>query len=222
MQEKAEAAAHRLTESLRQDLLAGRYLPGTRLKEVDLARQFGAGRYTVRAALRELVRSNLLTHEANRGVVVPELSAEWINELFDYRSVIEIGSLRTALRQGADLTAVEKGVAELERLPADAPWAEVTTAHRAVHHAIVDAAGNPRLLAAYSACEDELQFMLAFIEPDHSAEELASVHREVLHGLRSGEQHAVRALSRDLEVTGRQSLLRALRRRHSTRKDSTQ
>lgn len=210
--QEAYAASHQLADELRRELLAGGFAQGTRLREQRLADRHGVGRYTVRAALRELVHCGLLIHESNRGVAVPKLSAAWIHELFDYRLVIELGSLRMALHNLADLTPVEEATEALEALGSCGTWEDATTAHRAIHQAIVDAAENVRLSKAYSSCVDELQFMLAFIQPDFSVAELAALHRRLLGELRAGEQAAVPALSHDIEITGRQSMLAALHR----------
>lgn len=65
-----------ISDSIRDDILARRLVPGDRLPvEVDLAGRFGVGRSTVREALRELASQNLV--ETTRGatggtfVVVP-------------------------------------------------------------------------------------------------------------------------------------------------------
>ncbi|WP_020573108.1 GntR family transcriptional regulator [Actinopolymorpha alba] len=212
-----QAISEQVAEALRAELLDGALAPGSHLSEEQLAERFGVGRYTVRSALRSLVTAGLLVHERHRGAFVPELSRARIDELFTYRSVVELGSLRLALERGHDLRPVERAVIELERVdPAGeahrhVAWHEVTAAHRAVHHAIVAAAGNPRLVAAYAACEDELQFLLAFIRPEFRAGRLARLHRDLLNRLGSGIAGAQAALAADLEV-GRQGLVRALDR----------
>lgn len=209
----AQAAAEQIAAVLRGELLDGMLPPGTHLSEERLAARFGAGRYTVRSALRSLVTGGLLVHEPHRGAFVPRLSRDRIEELFTYRSVVELGSLRLALERGHDLRPVERAVVELERLdrPDDhtVAWHDVTRAHGGVHHAIVAAAGNARLLAAYTACEDELRLMLAFLRPAFEPGRLAQTHRQLMDHLGRGLAAAHAALADDLEM-GRLELLRAL------------
>lgn len=195
--------------ALRADLLDGRLPPGTHLSEEQLAVQFGVGRYTIRAALRSLVTAGLVVHERHRGAFVPALTVDRIDELFAYRSVIELGSLRIALQRASNLSRVEDAVRELERLDGVAPWHDVTAAHNAVHRAIVAAADNPRLLSAYDACEDELQFMLAFLRPGFPDHTLARRHRALMADLQRGPDAAATALADDLEF-GRSGLARSL------------
>ncbi len=206
------AVAEQVAEALRADLLDGSLPPGSHLSEEQLAGRFAVGRYTVRSALRTLVSAGLLVHRRHRGAFVADLDADRIDELFAYRCVVELGSLRLALERGHDLRGVERAVTELERVDRPghtAPWHDVTAAHRAVHHAIVAAAGNPRLLSAYAACEDELQFVLAFVRPAFMPGRLAWLHRDLVDRLAQGVAAAEVALADDLEV-GRQGLLRAL------------
>ncbi|MQA10752.1 MAG: GntR family transcriptional regulator [Pseudonocardiaceae bacterium] len=212
MDDPAPTSPNRLADALRRELLNGAFPPGARLKEEDLAARFEVGRYTVRSALRSLVSAGLLVHETNRGAFVRELTRERIDELFDFRAVIELGSLRLALERGADLGEAESKVRELEALPTDAPWHLVTATHGAIHHAIVRASGNPRLLAAYESCADELRFMCAFVQPDFSTERLATLHRTLMKALHEGGETALRALRHDLEVSGRGAMHSALRR----------
>ncbi|MET9021370.1 GntR family transcriptional regulator [Actinopolymorpha sp. NPDC004070] len=213
MSEASRTAAEQVAEVLRARLLDGALPPGAHLSEEQLATEFGVGRYTVRAALRALVTAGLLTHVRHRGAFVPDLTIERVEELFGYRAVIELGALRLALAGGRDLAPVAAAVAALEAVdrPGGSPaaWHDVTAAHRAVHHSLVAAAGNPRLLGAYSACEDELQFLLAFARPEFTPGRLARLHRELLTNLDRGVEKAQRALADDLEV-GRQGLVRAL------------
>lgn len=206
---QGDAAAARVADALRRDLFAGRLAQGERIKEHDLATHYGVGRYTVRAALQLLVARGLLRHESNKGAAVPTLSAEWIHDMYDYREVLEVGALRLAFAHGADFSGVESAVAALERMSVGASWEETTAAHRAVHQALVDAAENTHISTAYRSCGDELQLMLAYITPDISGLELARRHRHLMTQLRRAEAHATEALRADLEITGRQSLIRA-------------
>lgn len=198
--------------TLRDEVLDGVLLPGARLREEKLCERFGVGRHSVRAALRLLAAAGLVVHERNRGASVRQLSRARIDESFDFRLALELGSLRLALARGADLTPVEEAVQALEALPEDTPWRQLTECHGHIHHEIVRAAGNDRVLRAYRSCEDELQLLFAVIRPDFSARRLAALHRELMDGLQLGGEKALQALEDDLERSGRAAVLHALAR----------
>lgn len=204
---------------LREELLDGALLPGQHVREEHLSGRFGVGRHSVRAALKLLEARGLLVHERHRGAFVPPLTRERIDAAFEFRTVIELGGLRLALARGADLEPVELAVQALEALPPDTPWRVLTECHGHIHHEVVRASGNDRLLSSYRSCEDELQLLFASIRPDFSAERLAVLHRHLMSQLRIGGDVAVQALHDDLELAGRGALLTALERETSPATD---
>ena len=119
-----------------------------------------------------LVEWGLVVHERNRGAVVPPLTQSRIDEIFGFRRVLEIGALRIALAEGADLAPAAAAVEWLEPLVERDPapsWRELTEVHASIHRAIVAAAGNSHLLTAYARCEDETRVLLAVLSPDFDA-----------------------------------------------------
>ncbi|WP_162983765.1 GntR family transcriptional regulator, partial [Pseudomonas aeruginosa] len=72
----AENLQERLYQRLREDLLAGRFQPGERLKIRDLANQWGTSPMPVRAALQRLVAEGALEGEAQRSLRVPLMTRE--------------------------------------------------------------------------------------------------------------------------------------------------
>lgn len=208
MRELSTAAAT-LADKLRAELLDGTLPPGTRLKEEELAERFAAGRYTVRSALRTLVAAGLLEHELNRGARVPYLLPARVDELYAYRTVLEVGALRLAQAQGEPLAPIEKATAALIELPDDASWPRVIGVHQEIHRAIVQWSGNSRLLEAYALCEQELAFVVASTRPNYAARQLAELHVGLLAQLRRGGEPAVTALTRDIEI-GRRAVHEAM------------
>ena len=209
------SAPEQIAATLREDLLDGALLPGERLREEHLSSRFGVGRHSVRAALKLLEAGGLLVHERHRGAFVPALTRERIDSAFEFRTVIELGSLRLALARGADLEPVELAVQALEALPQDTPWRVLTECHGHIHYEIVRASHNDRLLSSYRSCKDELQLLFASIRPDFSAARLATLHRHLMNQLRTGGDVAIKALHDDLELAGRGALLTALERETS-------
>jgi DNA-binding GntR family transcriptional regulator len=209
MRELSTAAAV-LAEKLREELLDGTLPAGARLKEEELAERFAVGRYTVRSALRTLVAAGLLEHEVNRGARVPVLLPARVDELYEYRTILEVGSLRAGLARHQPLTDIEKATAALVNLPPDTPWPEVIGTHQEIHRAIVRWSGNTRLLEAYALCEQEIQFVVASTRPDYTAQRLAELHTNLLTRLQLGGERAATSLARDIE-TGRRAVHGALR-----------
>src|SRR6267143_1680360 len=75
---------------LRNEIVSGRVHPNQRLVEADIARQLGAGRSAIRAALVRLDQEGLVVLEPNRGARV---------RLVSDREALEIEEVRVALEQ---------------------------------------------------------------------------------------------------------------------------
>lgn len=206
------SAPERIAAALRDEVLNGVLAPGHRLREEVLCARFGAGRHSVRAALRLLVAAGLAVHERHRGASVRPLTRERVEQTLSFRAVLELGSLRLALARGADLSAVEAAVRALEALPDGTPWRRVVEVHGRIHAEVVRAADNPRLLDAYRSCEDELHQLFAVLRPDFSVRDMARLHRQLVDRLHTGGDAAVQALADDLELSGRAAVLHALER----------
>jgi DNA-binding GntR family transcriptional regulator len=206
-----------IADALRDDLLDGVLEPGSRLTEESLTERFRCGRHSVRSALQILAGEGLLQHRRNRGIVVPDVTSERIDEMCSYRLILEMGALRLALEDGADFAKVMQAVEHLESLAPETSWRHVIEAHSAVHQRIVEASRNPRLIAAHAACENELNYMLAIIQADFTAHRLAVMHRQLFDKLLVGGETALLALDSDLEQGGRAAMHVALEKRNPVR-----
>jgi DNA-binding GntR family transcriptional regulator len=82
-------AGQRIAASLREAILSGGYAPGARIRQEDIAEEFGASRLPVREALRILESDGLVTLVANTGAWVAHLSLEECQELYQIRERIE-------------------------------------------------------------------------------------------------------------------------------------
>jgi DNA-binding GntR family transcriptional regulator len=87
----------RVADELRNAILRGAYPPGTRLRQEELAGQFGASRVPVREALRILESDGLVTTVANAGAWIARLSLDECAELYQVRERIEPLLLRYSL-----------------------------------------------------------------------------------------------------------------------------
>jgi DNA-binding GntR family transcriptional regulator len=69
-----------------QAIVDGQFKPGSKLREVDLARSFGVSRASVREALRMVESEGLITILPQRGAQVTVLSAQEVQDVFEIRA----------------------------------------------------------------------------------------------------------------------------------------
>jgi len=147
MFDPADENALPVRERLREDILACRLVPGTRLKFGELQARYDASIGTLREALTELVADGLVLAEANRGFTVAPVSVADLLDITELRVDLEVKALTAAMQHGDDewearvLAAfhlMRKSEAEVTRhRDAEARlWAE---RHRRFHDAMVSA-----------------------------------------------------------------------------------
>jgi DNA-binding GntR family transcriptional regulator len=87
--ETGGAASARIAAYLREEILHGRFRPGDRIRQEDIAERFGASRLPVREALRMLEADGLTEHEPNKGARVPRLSPHEVDVIYQMRERLE-------------------------------------------------------------------------------------------------------------------------------------
>ncbi len=90
----AETVTHgatgvRIATVLRDEILAGLYAPGERIRQDELAERHGASRLPVRDALRILESEGMVTRVANTGAWVSRISFAECQEMYQMRERLE-------------------------------------------------------------------------------------------------------------------------------------
>lgn len=150
------ARAQLAYESLLAAIRAGQLAAGARLREADVAHWLQISRTPVREALRRLEAEGLLTHLPHVGVVVTEINAEMVGELYAMREVLE-GAAAALAAQHASAAELARLMAMLKgerALGADA--AALARHNREFHGAIYAAAHNRYLSRSLGALHDTL------------------------------------------------------------------
>lgn len=74
---------------LRNDILSGKYQPGDKLRQDEVARRFEVSTTPVREAFRGLRSEGLVSIDANKGVVVKGLTVKDVAEIYELRIALE-------------------------------------------------------------------------------------------------------------------------------------
>ncbi|MCF2571129.1 GntR family transcriptional regulator [Brevibacterium sp. UCMA 11754] len=110
------ATGAHIAEKLREDILAGLYVPGERIRPDEIAEHHGASRVPVREALLKLENEGLVTMIANRGSWVSELNQLECQELYHMREHLEpmLLGLNVPLIKDADIDELQSLANEME------------------------------------------------------------------------------------------------------------
>jgi DNA-binding GntR family transcriptional regulator len=202
---------------IRDAILRMEFQPGQRLQETDVAAWLGVSRTPVREAFRRLQAEGLLQSLAPRGVVVPEVSIEEIDDAYRVIEMLEALASRQAaerLTEGgaASLRALlgqmqeAAGATELER------WAGIDVD---LHAAIRAIAANPKLIQVaglvYPVIDRVRHLHLREgSEPERLAAETAA-HRRLGEAILAGDGDQAEQLVRVLFAKARLDNIRLLR-----------
>jgi DNA-binding GntR family transcriptional regulator len=105
------ALSQQIANSLKEEILSGKYPPGVRIRQEDIAEQFGASRSPVREALRILEADGLINLVAHTGAWISHLSLSECEEMYQLRERIEPLLLRLSIPH-----MTESIIAELQDL----------------------------------------------------------------------------------------------------------
>jgi DNA-binding GntR family transcriptional regulator len=103
-----------VAEKLREQIIAGEYARGEKLKQAEIAEQLGVSVTPVREALKVLEMEGYIVSQPHRGLCVPELDYDQSVEIFTLRLLLERELTRAAL---ANLTP--EGLKELKAAEAE-------------------------------------------------------------------------------------------------------
>ena len=111
-------ASERVTAAIRSAILGGRFAPGSRIRQEELADEFGTSRLPVREALKRLESEGLIILVPNSGAWVAKLDLAECIEVYKMRERLEplalgegAGSLPAAI-----LERMEQLATEMERV----------------------------------------------------------------------------------------------------------
>jgi len=152
-----------LAAVLQARVLSGEIATGTRLRQEAIASEFGVSRTPVREALRKLQALGVAVLEPNRGAVVRGPSAREVREAYEVRAELEgfAAERAAALITDSQLQRLrnaqrlfQRSISTLVSRRRRAPDAHTTwdddsdwvRANDSFHQAILEAAGNERLL----------------------------------------------------------------------------
>ncbi|MGE8176440.1 GntR family transcriptional regulator [Pseudomonas fluorescens] len=176
--------ADHITLELRADIIGGRLLPGRALVEGDLVVAYNASRNTIREALHRLGQEGLTLYVRNKGVMVRQLGADQVRDLFQVRRTLELQAISASrpLREYQSdhmIDAIE--AAQLARERED--WRAVGTHSLRFHQHIVGLLRSPlfdefftnvvaQLRLVFSAAPDESRFQAPWLERDRHIHDL--------------------------------------------------
>lgn len=188
---------HRVADVLRQAITAGRFKPGDRLIELELAKSLGTSRAPVREALRQLEQEGLVVSYPYRGTEVVGVSQEEVEEvLVPIRLTIERFAFRRALPllEDGDFDALRGIVAEMRRAEDEGDADALADADIRFHELVIARADQPHCLQIWRTLQPRVRAYFRRDAPRHAGSHpVSEQHEELLAALLSREESRVLA-----------------------------
>lgn len=193
MERTTQLESSRVTEILREDILLGRRLPGSRLIERDIAAELQVSRLPVREAIRALVSEGVVVATPRTWAVVRSFSAQDLQDFAQVRQAMETLAFELATQRAgeAGLRLLESIVEEEEAAAAagDAERSRIASAN--FHITAVELARNAMLSELAASLVTRLRWL--FGQHDDLAE-MAVAHRDIVRAMQAGDVVAIRHL----------------------------
>lgn len=193
----------RVAERLRDLLLSGELAPGITLQEIPLSNALGVSRNTLREAVRTLVAEGLLSRAPHKGIFVPSLTLDDVNELFEIRELLEGAALEKICAQADKvLPTLQDKVDGLRRAVAARNERDVIEMDLGFHQALLNAFPSPRLQHFHAVLISELRLALAFLDRKTRAGSVGQIviqHQRILNAVKLGDvEKSTKLLTRHL------------------------
>jgi DNA-binding GntR family transcriptional regulator len=209
----------RVCEELREMIMDGRLVGGTRLKETALSRKVGTSRTPIREALVQLESEGLVVRMPHAGAIVRTLDERDVEDAFQLRALLEgYGAAYAAQR------LTEEQIRELENLcdEMEGPLerggdqravAYVLERNDRFHRIILEASGNRRLTVALRATmEIPRVYKSYYWYSEQERQRSFLYHRELIEAFRNRDPLWAEATMKSHVYAARDYLLTKLRK----------
>jgi len=200
---KALPATPNLVEQVRSAILdevaSGKFRPGERIIQEQIAQALGVSRQPVQQALALLRNQGVLLDAPGRGLIVTPLDPDYVQQMYDVRAVIEGLASRRAAESGASVAA-KQGPALLEagrKAVASGAVAKMIAADIRFHEFLYALSGNALIAPALATHLTYTQRVMGeVLIRDAKPRDIWDQHAEILAAIASGDGQRAEALTR--------------------------
>lgn len=138
---------------IRDLIVEGELVPGTKIPEQALCERFGVSRTPLREALKVLASEGVITLHPNRGASVAMITPEKIDELFPIMGALEAlaGELASERATDADIAHIRKMNQKMLQHYKRGERSRYSDINQAIHRRLFDIAGNAALTQIYES-----------------------------------------------------------------------
>ena len=182
-------------EELKMQILTGAIVPGTRMMEVELAKEIGVSRTPIREAIRKLEKEGLVTIEPRRGAYASQISTKDMVEILEERQNMEgLAAYFAASRMKPDqLSELKSASDKYNTAVATGNMADMIKYDTEFHHIIVESCNNKILVQMIEQLQElVLRFRYIYYDNFRRAENMPEEHKAILEAISRGDADSAR------------------------------
>lgn len=200
-------------EVVRKSILEGKFAPGERLMETQLAEQLGVSRTPVREAIRKLELEGLVVMVPRRGAYVASMSVKDISETFEIRAALEglAASLAVEKITPDEIESMEVNVLKMSQFIEEKNIQMIVETDEQFHDVLINAGRNKKLTQMISLLREQIKrFRLASLSKIDRQSLVLGEHRQILEAIAERDQEKAQTLVEKHISNSEDSLLNAI------------
>jgi DNA-binding GntR family transcriptional regulator len=203
-------------DDIARAIIEGRFEPGARLKEGELAETLGISRTPIREALLLLTAKGLVEMSPNRGARVRSYDESHLDDLYELRALLEGHVARLAARRAdsAQQRTLDESCSRFDSLvEAGDDFPALVEENGRFHGTLVSAARDPRLAEMLATVVEVPLLYRAFTW--YSPEQLRAsghFHRQIARAVKAGDGERAERIMKEHILDARDVLIARLDR----------
>jgi len=218
--EEPKLLSEDIAESIKQAIIKGKFKPGEKISEGELAESMGTSRTPLREAFRKLENEGFIEIIPRKGAVVTEIYPDEAYDLYHIKSVLEGLAAKLALSRitEKEIDKLEKINEDLKNLIDKNDIDMFYKTHQQFHEVFVKTCGNNRLIQMVRNLNDHFKrYGIVSLALPGQFENATRQHAEIVEAFRLGNEKQVEAKVKENVLTGGKVLVEHLSK---TRSDS--
>lgn len=203
----------KICASLREAIVNGDILPGARLQEIEIAKNYNTSRTPVREALRQLESEGFVNLRARRGAIVTPITEQDILEFYEIKGVLEAHAAKLAGSRlsESDINRMEDLNRKVEESFLRGEVTETVEAHNKFHQVFVDASGNARLAEMINGLVAQFQRFRIVLSHTETVRESVEQHRDIIAAFRRRDPEGAARMVLENSQKGCEALISKIR-----------
>ena len=194
---------------LREDIIRGELVPGTRLILEDLAQQHSLSLTPIREALPILEAEGFIRMEPHKGAVVSPMDREEIIELYTIRNANEAMVAREAVPQVTEAQVDEMATLAERLVDFRGDWESFLNLDKQFHLVLYAAAGSRRWVETINTLwQRSKRYMMLSSQATGASTQIHEDHRRLIEACRQRDAVRVEAVVREHLIRSERRLLK--------------